>query len=162
MRASRWPQADYSDVSTQRRRDTESRDQPIAASAGPVLNGDVRRRVPAAAEFFQQPRHVRADRVQRGRPAERAGARAAHTLIERQRIGVRAQLLAGFVERHVAHVGRHREWLSDAFDDRVDGLVGFVVRVIDPGRLRARRRRARTGRRGRGRRRAASGSRRCR
>ena len=41
------------------------------------------------APLFEQPRGVAGDRVQRRRPAERAGARAADHLIERQRLGER-------------------------------------------------------------------------
>src|SRR5688572_16174423 len=47
----------------------------------------------SAAEFFEQARHVRADRVQCRCPAKCAGARAAYPLIERKRVGVGAQLL---------------------------------------------------------------------
>ena len=66
-----------------------------------------------------------------GDQPERARARAADALIQRQRIGIRAELLAGFFERHMAHVGRHRQMAGNPLDDGIDRFVAFVVRVID-------------------------------
>ena len=60
--------------------------------------------VPRRAPLFEQARGVAGHRMQRRRPAERARARAADHLIERQRVGVRAHLGARFLDRHVPHV----------------------------------------------------------
>jgi hypothetical protein len=46
--------------------------------------------------------------------------------------------VAGFVDRHVAHVGPHRQVGLDGRHDVVDALVAFVVRVIDAGGILAR------------------------
>src|SRR5688572_32558640 len=69
-------------------------------SASPRLCGETQRTsggaLLRAAEFFQQPRHVGSDRVQRRRPPERTRTRPPDTLIEYQRISVRAEFLARF------------------------------------------------------------------
>ena len=54
-----------------------------------------------AFPLFEQPRDVAGDGVERRRPAERTGARAADELIQRQRVGIRAHLLARLRQRHV-------------------------------------------------------------
>src|SRR4051812_33284318 len=76
--------------------------------------------------------------MQRRRPAERASARAADHLIERERVGVGAHLVSRLVDRHVADVGLHRQVRLDRADDVVDALVAFVVRVVDAGGVRIR------------------------
>src|SRR5690348_7239960 len=63
-----------------------------AARRSRSLRGEDRQRwlllqcsVPRGSPFVEQPRRVAADRMERRRPAERAGARAPHDLIEGQR-----------------------------------------------------------------------------
>ncbi len=75
---------------------------------------------------------VSRDRMERRRPSERAGARAAHALIERQRIRVGAHLGLRFGERHVADVGSHADVPGDGIDDIADALVGLVVCMKHP------------------------------
>ena len=58
-----------------------------------------------------------------GRPAERAGARAAHDLVEGQPLGIGAELGARLGQRHVADVGRGRHVLGNRLGDVVHPLV---------------------------------------
>src|SRR5215472_13999822 len=75
----------------------------------------------AATPFFEQPRGVASDRVQRRAPAQRAGAWAAHDLIERERVGIRTHLLPCFVERHVPDARLRGRVLRQRRDDLVHG-----------------------------------------
>src|SRR5688572_6604731 len=77
----------------------------------------------AVPELFEQARHAANDTRLRRRPSQRARLRAADLLIERQRIGIRPELLVRFGHRHVPHVRLLRHLRGDRVDDVADALV---------------------------------------
>src|SRR5262245_38095200 len=93
------------------------------------------RRLPPCPELFHQARHVAGYGMQGWRPAERARPRAADTLIQRERIGVRTHLRPCFRKWNVADVRTHADMSRNGIDDVDDALVRLVIGVEYAERL---------------------------
>ena len=91
-------------------KDATAPETPPAETTPPAPAVDIIRSVAATdfltpiSPFLQKPRHIAADRFQRWHPADFARPRTPHNLIERQRIGVRAQFRAGFGDRAIGEL----------------------------------------------------------